>query len=156
MEYKLHKLLLHCGNLSMYGLFVGALMPMQKFNRVFVYILILGVPSKGHKEDECGQYPEPAKGQATACTFEYRPVCGSDGVTYGNKCLFCIAKRESGGKITIKHKGTCEQKDECGQYQEPRKGQAPQCPRDYKPLCGSDGVTYPNKCYFCIAKKSSQ
>ncbi|KAJ6668095.1 hypothetical protein lerEdw1_016418 [Lerista edwardsae] len=115
----------------------------------------LEVASKGPEEDECSLYPEPAKGQDTVCTREYKPVCGSDGKTYGNLCLFCVAKRQSGGKLTIKHQGPCEKKDECSLYPEPAKGQDTACTREYKPVCGSDGKTYNNLCLFCAAKRQS-
>jgi len=65
-----------------------------------------------------------------ACTLEYMPVCGVDGVTYGNACMAQDTK--------IAHKGECSNnnKDE-----EPLL-----CTREYVPVCGKDGETYANKC----------
>ncbi|XP_070270299.1 MARCO-like protein [Myotis yumanensis] len=41
------------------------------------------------------------------CHSIYKPVCGSDGKTYGNRCLFNEAKRLSGGNLYLYHDGKC-------------------------------------------------
>lgn len=43
----------------------------------------------------------------TYCTRERLPVCGSDGVTYPNKCLLKVAQCED-PTITKLHKGACK------------------------------------------------
>ena len=39
---------------------------------------------------------------AIACTLEYNPICGMDGMTYGNPCML------NAQHMAIKHKGECE------------------------------------------------
>jgi len=75
-----------------------------------------------------------------------RPVCGSNGKTYANKCSFeiaaCLAKKK--GLLLTSVQGSC-------------KGCVRGCPKISRPVCGSNGKTYVNKCSFkiaaCFAKK---
>lgn len=63
------------------------------------------------------------------CTTERAPVCGADGVTYGNAC------EASRAGVDIAYEGECELA----------------CYEIYAPVCGEDGVTYPNDCYARVA-----
>ncbi|XP_037778320.1 four-domain proteases inhibitor-like [Penaeus monodon] len=69
------------------------------------------------------------------CTDEWDPVCGSDDVTYSNKCELELADCLSDGEITLAHNG------ECGS----------ECPEEWVPVCGTDGVTQANLCFLELA-----
>lgn len=97
-----------------------------------------------------------SKNCPSACPAVYQPVCGSDGVTYSNKCFLNIADCNSSSGITQASDGECastaapsptgnSESADCS------KG----CTRIYSPACGSDGVTYSNACVLSVAQCKS-
>ncbi|XP_017782598.1 PREDICTED: serine protease inhibitor dipetalogastin-like [Nicrophorus vespilloides] len=81
------------------------------------------------------------------CPMDYRPICGSNGVTYGNQCDFDNYKL-SDATAFVAYKGRCKitvpSVPEC------------KCDPKYQPVCGTDAVTYHNRCLLECSKHNDR
>jgi|GEM_PF-3775872 len=101
-------------------------------------------PKQTVKEKTTTTLPSDGNPPPRACTREYMPVCGVDGVTYSNKC--------TAGDAEIAYEGECASKaTPCTESDKV----ARDCPEGGQTVCGSDGITYANDCMACTAQVDS-
>ncbi|XP_032503144.1 agrin isoform X2 [Phocoena sinus] len=93
-----------------------------------------------------------------SCPPRQAPVCGDDGVTYGNDCVMGRTGATRGLLLQKVRSGQCQPRDQCPEACKfsavclSRRGR-PRCSCDrvicdgaYKPVCAHDGRTYDNDC----------
>lgn len=90
------------------------------------------------------------------CPRNMQPMCGTDGITYNNLCLLNCAAHYK--QVALKFEGSCEDEVSISPMGQLKTSSSDCiCRKDYIPICGSDGVTYPNPCMMnCAVFKNDE
>ncbi|CAL8288983.1 unnamed protein product [Arctogadus glacialis] len=70
-------------------------------------LLAVFVVTGGAEEPGLPRKPACHDPEELACPLNLDPMCGSDGVTYGNECVLCVERQITKTNIMISKEGNC-------------------------------------------------
>ncbi|XP_067207512.1 agrin-like isoform X4 [Linepithema humile] len=119
----------------------------------------------------CAESGGNAVCQCPTCPAEFQPVCGDDGISYGNECKLRLEACQHRREIRVLYQGLCNgcESKKCEFYSKCESDSAgeakcvcPKCensvkePAEAKEVCGSNKVTYEDECALKRASCTSQ
>ncbi|XP_034935622.1 agrin-like isoform X2 [Chelonus insularis] len=120
----------------------------------------------------CAVNGDTATCECPTCSVEFNPVCGDDGISYGNECKLRLEACQHHRDIKVLYQGLCNgcENKKCeyyGKCESDSSGEARcVCPTNcgdsekesnsVNKVCGTDGVTYANECALKKASCTAQ
>ncbi|XP_044018032.1 agrin-like isoform X3 [Aphidius gifuensis] len=122
----------------------------------------------------CAEHSGTAICECPTCSVEFNPVCGDDGISYGNECKLRLEACQHHREIKVLYQGLCNgcENKKCEHYgkcESDSSGEAKcVCPTNCEDsgkdsnfvvnkICGSDGTTYASECDLkktsCMSQK---
>nr|XP_033325096.1 agrin-like isoform X2 [Megalopta genalis] len=120
----------------------------------------------------CAETGSTAICECPTCPAEFQPVCGDDGISYGNECKLRLEACQHRREIHVLYQGLCNECEnkKCDYYAKCETDSAGEAkcvcpskcessgkePAEAEKVCGSDGKTYANECSMKVASCKSQ